>query len=186
LALIAAHGFAFCSRSDAMALGTAHEPSVGRYTGYGSGLLYGELERLWHAQQNGATLIAGLRDLTKHLLDLVGVQALAFCPSKSFFALQRDHTAIMDARLPDKVRLGIETSTGVVIAYQEVRTATGFIQARCSNLLRGVGSKTASLIRSLAHKVNGRETPRGLGVVGLAVYDLFDHHHPPVSRKTVT
>ena len=63
--------------------------------------------------------------------------------------------------LPDKVRLGKETSGGVVIAYQEVRTATGFIQARCSNHLRGVGSKTASLIRSVAHKVHGGETPRG-------------------------
>jgi hypothetical protein len=96
------------------ALGTSHEPSVGRYTGYGSGLLYGELERLWHAQQDGTSLIACLSDLAKHLIE---VQRLAFCPSKSFLALQRDHTAIMDAKLPDKVRLGIETSIGAVIAY---------------------------------------------------------------------
>jgi hypothetical protein len=59
----------------------------------------------------------------------------------------------MDANLPDKVRLGKETSTGVVIAYQEVRTATSFIKARCSNILRGVGSKTAPLIRPVAQKV---------------------------------
>src|SRR5262245_66371121 len=92
----------------------------------------------------------------------------------------------MDAKLPDKVRLGIETSSGVVIVYQEVRTATVFIQARCSNLLRGLGSKTASLIRSVAHKVHGRETPRGLGDVGLAVYDLCDQHHPPVARWEIS
>ena len=93
------------------ALGTAHEPSVGRYTGYGSGLLYGELERLWHAQQDGTGLIACL---AKHLIE---VQRLAFCPSKSFLGLQRDHTAIMDAKLPDKVRLGrdIGVVTGAVV-----------------------------------------------------------------------
>src|SRR6516225_5588005 len=69
------------------AFGTAHEPSVGRYTGYGRGLFDGELKRLRHAQQDGARLIAGLGDVAKHLLDLVGVQRLALCPSKSFFAL---------------------------------------------------------------------------------------------------
>ena len=120
------------------AFGTAHEPGVGRYTGYGRGLLDGELERLRHAQQDGASLIAGLGDLAEHLLDPVGVQRLAFRPSKSFLALQRDHTAIMDAKLPGKVRVG-NVGGGVIIAYQEVRTVTGFIQARCSNLLRGVG-----------------------------------------------
>jgi hypothetical protein len=72
-----------------------------------------------------------------------------------------------------------------VIANQEVRTTTGLIQARCSNLLRGVGSKAAPSIHSVTHKVHGRETPRGLSVVGLTVYDLFDHHRPPVIKQTV-
>jgi len=42
------------------ALGTSHEPSVGRYTGYGSGLLYGELQRrLVRKEPSGATAAAG-------------------------------------------------------------------------------------------------------------------------------
>jgi len=60
---------------------------------------------LWHTQQDGSFLIAGLGDLAKQFLNLAGVQRLAFCPSKSFLALERHHTAIMDAKLPGNVRI---------------------------------------------------------------------------------
>jgi hypothetical protein len=78
---------------------------------------------------------------------------------------------------------GRESAKLVSGTLASTTTLQSRVGTRCG---RASGARNPLNPHSVAHKVHGRETPRGLSVVGRAVYDLFDHHHAPVIEQMVT